>query len=157
MATSENSYARRIEAVRSTRHRAARTYQLLILVLLLRPFGNLSLAWGMKHVSTIVSLNPLPYLRAMMDPYVAVGIILLILSLLVRMALLSLADLTYVVPMTAVGYVISTVLAKLFLQENVSVESWIGTVLVFLGIAVVGPTSRTSTVQPPDLGQNRNR
>lgn len=146
-----------MEAARSTRHRAARTYQLLILVLLLRPFGNLSLAWGMKHVSTIVSLNPLPYLRAMLDPYVAVGILLLILSLLVRMALLSLADLTYVVPMTAAGYVISTVLARVFLQENVSTEGWIGTVLVFLGIALVGPTSRTSTVQPPRPNQNHNQ
>lgn len=148
MATYENNYAQRVETVRSVRHRVSRTYQLLILVLLLRPFGNLSLAWGMKHFSQIVSLSPLPYLRAMLDPYVAAGIVLLILALLVRMALLSLADLTYVVPMTAGGYVISTVLARVFLQENVSVEGWIGTFLVFLGTALVGPTSRTSATTP---------
>ncbi|MBV9940047.1 MAG: hypothetical protein JO150_16195 [Acidobacteriaceae bacterium] len=157
MATYENSRTQRVEREMSTRHRAARTYQLLILVLLLRPFGNLSLAWGMKHFSQVMSLNPLPYLRAMLDPYVAAGIILLVLSLLVRMALLSLADLTYVVPMTAVGYIISTVLARVFLQENVSTESWIGTVLVFLGTALVGPTSRTSMVQPTSVVQNHNR
>ncbi|MBV9223624.1 MAG: EamA family transporter [Acidobacteriaceae bacterium] len=141
----------------SARHRASRIYQLLILVLLLRPFGNLSLAWGMKHLSRIVSLSPLPYLRAMLNPYVAAGIILLILALLVRMALLSLADLTYVVPMTAGGYIISTVLARVFLQENVSAESWVGTVLVFLGTALVGPTSRTSTMHPLGPVRTHNR
>ncbi len=132
------------------KRQASRTYQLLILVLFLRPFGNLSLAWGMKHVPPIVSVNPAPYLRAMLDPYVAFGILLLILALLVRIALFSLADLSYVVPMTAGGYIVSTILAERFLKENVSVESWIGTLLVFLGIAVVGPAaSRTTPVQPP--------
>ena len=83
----------------------------------------------------------------MTNPYVAGGILLLILSLLVRMALLSLADLSYVLPMTAVGYVISTGLAEFFLRESVSVKGWIGTVLVFLGAAVVGTASRAKTTQ----------
>ena|SRR4051794_2798074 len=126
---------------------ASSTYRLLILVLLLRPVGNLSLAWGMKHFPQIVSISPIPYLQAMLNPYVAVGILLLLLALLVRMALLSLADLSYVVPMTAGGYIISTALAELFLKENVSAKGWIGTVLVFLGTAIVGPTSRT-TIRP---------
>jgi len=126
---------------------ASSTYRLLILVLLLRPVGNLSLAWGMKHFPQIVSISPIPYLQAMLNPYVAIGIVLLILALLVRMALLSLADLSYVVPMTAAGYIISTALAELFLKEHVSAKGWIGTLLVFLGTAIVGPTSRT-TIRP---------
>ncbi len=129
---------------------ASRARQLLFLVVLLRPLGNLLLAWGMKHFPEVVSLSPLPYLRAMSNPYVAVGILLLVLSLLVRMALLSLADLSYVVPMTAVGYVVSTALAEFFLRESVSAKAWIGTTLVFLGAAVVGTASRTKTVQSSD-------
>ena len=60
------------------------------------------------------------------------------------MALLSLADLSFVLPVTAVGYVISTVLAHIFLNEQVSLERWIGTGLIFLGTAVVGFTLRGS-------------
>ena len=130
------------------KHGASRAHQLLFLVVLLRPLGNLSLAWGMKQFPQIISLSPLPYLRAMLNPYVAAGILLLILSLLIRMALLSLADLSYVVPMTAVGYVISTALAEFFLRESVSAQGWIGTLLVFLGAAVVGTTPRAKAIQP---------
>lgn len=131
----------------------SRARRLLFLVVLLRPLGNLSLAWGMKHFPQIVSLSPLPYLRAMVNPYVAAGILLLILSLLVRMALLSLADLSYVVPMTAVGYVVSTALAEFCLRESVSAKAWIGTILVFLGAVVVGTASRAKTAQP--LGRTK--
>ena len=132
----------------ANKHGSSRAQRLVFLVVLLRPLGNLSLAWGMKHFPQIVSISPLPYLRAMTNPYVAGGILLLILSLLVRMALLSLADLSYVVPMTAVGYVVSTALAEFFLRENVSAKGWIGTALVFLGAAVVGTASRARTNQP---------
>jgi drug/metabolite transporter (DMT)-like permease len=135
-------------------HGASRAHRLLFLVVLLRPLGNLLLAWGMKHFPQIVSISPLPYLRAMANPYVAAGILLLILSLLVRMALLSLADLSYVLPMTAVGYVVSTALAEFFLRESVSAKGWIGTLLVFFGAAVVGTASRAKTIQPSGKTKN---
>ncbi len=133
---------------------ASRAHRLLVLVVLIRPLGNLSLAWGMKHFPQIVSLSPLPYLRAMLSPYVAVGILLLILSLLVRMALLSLADLSYVLPMTAGGYVISTALAEFFLKESVGAKGWIGTILVFLGTAIIGTASRVNTMEPSGNTKN---
>ena len=65
------------------------------------------------------------------------GIALLILWMLTRMALLGWADLTYVLPVTALGYVLSTVLAAAFLGEVVSAKRWLGTVLIVLGTALV--------------------
>ena len=84
-----------------------RTYALLLLFVLLRPFGNLSLAWGTKHFPQALSIHPVVYIRAMLDPFVALGIAMLILSLLTRLALLSLADLSFVLPVTAIGYVLA--------------------------------------------------
>jgi drug/metabolite transporter (DMT)-like permease len=118
---------------------------MLALTVLLRPFGNLSLAFGMKHFPQQLALNPLPYLQAFANPYVSAGILMLVMSLLTRMALLSIADLSVVLPLTAVGYIFSTLLGKVFLGEQVSVEHWIGTVLVFLGVAVVSSTSFRTT------------
>ena len=102
--------------------------------------GNLSLAWGMKHVAENVGINPLHYLRAMLHPAVAGGIVLLILWLLTRMALLSWADLSFVLPLTSLGYVLAAVLGKLFLNEVVTPGHWLGTILIFAGTLLVGST-----------------
>ncbi len=123
-----------------TKGRTYRAYRLLVLVLVLRPFGNLSLAWGMKQFGSVLSLSPMPYLLTMTNPYVSGGILLLILATLVRMALLSVADLSFVVPLTAFGYVITTFLARFVLHERVSIVGWFGTGLIFLGTAVVSST-----------------
>jgi drug/metabolite transporter (DMT)-like permease len=119
-----------------------RAYRLLALVLFLRPAGNLCLAWGMKHFSQVLSANPFVYVRAMMNPFVALGVAALVLGLLTRMALLSLADLSFVLPLTATGYIVSTFLGKFFLSEQVTSGRWLGTVLIFLGTALVSFTSQ---------------
>jgi drug/metabolite transporter (DMT)-like permease len=116
----------------------ARAYAVLALFIALKAVGNLSLAWGMKHFPQTMSANPLPYLRAMLDPFVALGIVALILALLTRMALFSLADLSFVLPVTAVGYIIAALLGKIFLHETVSPQRWAGTVLIVLGAVLVG-------------------
>jgi uncharacterized membrane protein len=103
------------------------------------------MAWGMKRVPEKMSMDPMLYLRAMLDPFVAIGIAALILALLTRMALLSLADLSFVLPVTAIGYVIAVFIGKVFLHETVTGQRWLGTLLIFGGAALVGSTSRTTT------------
>jgi drug/metabolite transporter (DMT)-like permease len=119
---------------------AARTYSLLVLFLLLRAFGNLSLAWGTKHFSQALSANPLTYLAAMLDPFVALGIGMLIVALLVRMALLSLADLSFVLPLTAIGYVLAALCGEFFLHEGIDAGQWLGILMIFAGAALVSST-----------------
>ncbi len=102
--------------------------------------GDLSLAWGMRHNTAVVGLNPLDYIRAMLNPFVALGILLLVLWLLTRMALLSWADLSFVVPITSLGYVLAAVLGVLFLSEIVTPLHWAGTLLIFAGTMLVGST-----------------
>jgi len=103
------------------------------------------MAWGMKHVPERMSLDPALFLRAMLNPFVAMGIAALILALLTRMALLSLADLSYVLPVTAIGYVIAVVLGKVFLHETITHQRWMGTLLIFAGALLVGSTPRKTT------------
>lgn len=126
-----------------------RAYRLLALTLLLRPMGNLSLAWGMRHFSSVLGTNPFVYARAVFNPYVALGIGALVVGLLTRMALLSLADLSLVLPLTASGYILSTILGKLFLREEVSSYRWIGTILIFAGAIIVGFSARKQSA--PDV------
>lgn len=129
------------------RGHAVRAYSLLLAFLALRAFGNLSLAWGTKHLHQELAANPVSYVLAMLNPFVTLAIAMLILALLVRMALLSVADLSFVLPMTAVGYVIAALFGKLFLHEEVTVQRWLGVLLIFAGAALVGSTAQKTTVE----------
>jgi len=105
----------------------------------------------MKHVPENLGIDPLAYLHAMLYPAVAGGIVLLILWLLTRMALLSWADLSFVLPLTSLGYVLAAVLGKVFLHEAVTPGHWIGTILIFAGTLLVGSTqSKTNEMARAD-------
>ncbi|MBV8729228.1 MAG: EamA family transporter [Acidobacteriia bacterium] len=125
--------------------KALRVSGVLLLFIALKATGNLSLAWGMKHFPETMSASPAPFVKALLDPFVATGIAAFILALLVRMALLSLADLSFVLPVTAIGYFLAALLGKTFLHEAVSNQRWLGTVLIFIGAALVGSTPHSTT------------
>lgn len=129
----------------STRNKTLHTYRLLLLVLVVRPLGNLSLAWGTHHFPRTLAFNPLTYLEAMSNPFIAGGILLLMFALFIRLAMLSLADLSYVLPVTSSGYIFSTLLGKYFLGEQVSGYRWLGVLLIFLGTGFVGTTAPSTT------------
>lgn len=127
-----------------------KTWAVLLFFLALKAAGNSWMAWGMKHVPERMSLHPSIYLHAMLNPFVALGVIALILSLLTRMALLSLADLSFVLPVTAIGYVVAVVIGKVWLHEAVSSQRWMGALLIFGGALLVGSTSRITTKGKPE-------
>ena len=53
------------------------------------------------------------------------------------MKLLSMTDLSFAVPVSAVTYVMETVLAKYLLKERVSGLRWAGAALVICGVTLV--------------------
>jgi uncharacterized membrane protein len=77
-------------------------------------------------------------LAAIFNPLVMIGIVLLIAWLLSRMAMFSWADLTYVLPVTAFGYVLSAILAWAFLNEKITPVRGAGTLLIVAGTLLVG-------------------
>jgi drug/metabolite transporter (DMT)-like permease len=128
-----------------------RTYLVLLWFVALRAFGNLSLAWGARHVTEDLGFNPFGYLRAILNPFILAGMVMLMASLLTRMALFSVADLSFVLPMTSIGYVVAVGFGKVFLHEHVSTARWIGAFLIFAATALVGSTPQnTTTVSPSE-------
>ncbi len=106
-----------------------------IIVVLSNALGNFSLAWGMRHRETNSLMD---YFAAIFSPWVMLGISLLILWLLSRMALLSWADLSYVLPVTSLGYVASAIIGRFFLSEQITPQRWAGTLLIVAGTVLVG-------------------
>ena len=114
-----------------------KTRAFAFIVIFSNALGNLFLTWGMRHGAETV-LSPLSFLRAIFNPWVSLGILLLITWMISKMLLLSWADLTYVLPVTALGYVINALLGRLFLGEQVSAARWAGTLLIMAGVILVG-------------------
>ncbi len=142
----ENGVSMELEAPEARRAgRGVAVFALVLLFIGLKAVGNLSLAWGMKHQAEALSANPLGYVLAMANPFAALGVAMLILALLTRMALLSRADLSYVLPVTAIGYVLATAMGRFVLHETVSGARWAGTVFIVIGAAMVSSTEQTTT------------
>jgi uncharacterized membrane protein len=119
--------------------------RLIALVVILKPFSNLLLAYGERHFSAVPMLNPLAYIASLFDPFVAAGVLLQIWWLLSRMRLFSMAELSFVIPVTAVGYVLTSLLGKFFLHETITTDRWWGIALVSLGSVLVAGTRRRTT------------
>jgi len=113
-----------------------KTRAFALIVMLSNAFGNLFLTWGVRHSGELSS--PLSYITVLFSPWVALGVLLLILWMLSKMALLSWADLTYVLPATSFGYVLNAFLGHYFLGEHISAGRWIGTALIVGGMVLVG-------------------
>ena len=127
-----------------------KTKLLTLFVVATNVLGNVSLSWGMKHQNAELGLSPWIYIRLIFSPWVLLGTMLLILWLLSRMALLGWADLSYVLPVTAMGYVLTALVGRYFLGEAISYQGWAGTVLIVAGIILVGVTQPNTTGSEPD-------
>lgn len=116
-----------------------------IIVVLSNALGNFFLTWGLRHREGKLSWSPVDYILAILNPWVMVGVSLLILWLLSRMAFLSWADLSYVLPVTAAGYVVTALFGHFLLGEQISAWRWAGTILIVLGIGLVARTNPGTT------------
>ena len=92
--------------------------------------------------------TPLEYITVLFHPWVALGVLLLIVWLMSRMALLSWADLSYVLPVTSVGYVLVAIAGKVLLNEQITMKRWSGIGLIVAGVALVSGGSAPQTAHP---------
>ena len=118
-----------------------------ILVVLSNVFGNFAMKRGMPAQLE----SPLAYITTLFQPWVALGVALLILWMMSRMALLSWADLSYVLPVTSIGYVLVAFCGKFLLNEQITPRRWAGIGLIVLGVMLVGGgTPQTGPSRPTE-------
>lgn len=109
-----------------------RVFALAAFVVAANAAGNYALNWGMKNGGVFTA-------------WTLAGIAILIVWTLSRIKLLEWADLSFVLPVTSVGYILPLILGSALLGESVSRERWLGAILIAAGAALVAPTkARTS-------------
>ncbi|MGA2651203.1 MAG: EamA family transporter [Terracidiphilus sp.] len=130
---------------------SVRQFLILAFVSVSVPLGDASLSHGMTGLPAISLAHPLTLIAAVFTPWIALGIALLIGYFASYLTALSWADLTYVMPATALGNVFVALLAHFWLHETISPLRWMGVVLITVGVGFVaqGPVSTTPPLNLP--------
>ena len=133
----QTSVARMLATSAPRAGRVPKTRIVTAVVILSNVLGDSILRSACSRSAASWRKPPLAYIVALFNPWVAVGVTLLILWMLSHMALLSWADLSYVLPVTSIGYAL-VALRTIFLHEQVSPARWAGIFLIVLGVILVG-------------------
>ncbi len=118
-----------------------KTALFIVIAVIAQAVGNTLLSKGMKIVAAMplfndgFSLMMLAY--ALKSPFIWGGIILLIIFFACFLSALSWADLSFVLPATASGYILNVFFGDYFLDEPVSQARWLGSVLIVFGVILV--------------------
>src|SRR5664279_6025467 len=123
-----------------------KTWIVTSIVVFSNPFGDLFLKRGLPD--SVHLTNPLEYIAALFQPLVALGVLLLIVWQLSRMALLSWTDLSWVLPVTSIGYVVVALIGKVLLHESITGRRWAGIVLIMAGVALVSGGAPSTAPEP---------
>lgn len=114
---------------------------LVFLVVVPGAVGDLLNSAGMKRQGEIKDWSPIALLRLCRDllhnVYILTSIPAMAISFFALMALLSVSQLSFAVPITASSYILETILAKYYLKERVDWRRWVGTTLVAIGVALL--------------------
>lgn len=109
---------------------------LLIIAIVLSTFGEVLLKAGVNRVEAI-TLSPASLLRAFLQWQVLAGFILLFGGSLFWLAVLSRVHLSIAYPLLAIGYILTTLWALIFLKEPVPASRWLGIGAICSGIVLV--------------------
>jgi len=117
------------------------TALMVLMVVLSNAAGDVLLTKGMKQVGDVSAVSRLEILRTIKriagNLNFVVGVACLAVSFFSFLTVLSWANLSFVVPATALVYVVTVLGAKFFLKEQIDRMRWAGTLLVCFGVALI--------------------
>jgi drug/metabolite transporter (DMT)-like permease len=103
--------------------------------------GEIAITLGMKAIGEPLRLRPkelaIFLLRALRNGWFWTGVPLMALSFYALLVLLSWDPISFVIPASALNYVVGTLGAKFILREQVTAARWAGVLMVCAGVALV--------------------
>lgn len=103
--------------------------------------GELCVSRAMKNVGELTSLRPREILRVvlrgLLEPWMWIGVALMASGFFALLGALAALPVSFVVPVTALSYVIGVFGGATFLKEHVTAQRWLGVALVALGVTLV--------------------
>jgi drug/metabolite transporter (DMT)-like permease len=114
---------------------------LLFFVVVSGTGGEICVTRAMKRVGEVTDFRPLAVvrviLRALKVPWMWIGVGMMALAFFSLLAVLSIENVSFVVPVTALNYAAGALGGKFFLGERVTSRRWAGVLIVCIGVTLV--------------------
>jgi drug/metabolite transporter (DMT)-like permease len=121
-----------------------KTFVLVLIAVLIGGAGHVMLSKGMRAVGDLTaapsSMLSAMIVRAVSSPWLLLGVALQATFFVMYLALLSRANVSQVLPLTAIDYIVVALLARLLLAEPVTPARWAGILLIATGAVLVSRT-----------------
>ncbi len=138
-----------------------KTALVVTLAVIAQAVANTLLSKGMKVIASMPSFSDgfslIMLAYALKSPFIWGGIFLLIVFFACFLSAVSWADLSLVLPATALGYILNVFTGKYFLGEPVSGARWSGSVLSFSGSSWFPSPGREKTKPGSGFRKKRTR
>jgi drug/metabolite transporter (DMT)-like permease len=114
---------------------------LFVLIVVVGTAGELCVSRAMKQIGEVHDFRPRAIVRvlarALRLKWLWIGIALMTVSFFSLLAILSFENVSFVVPVSALGYVAGALGGRFFLGERVNWRRWAGILLVCVGVTLV--------------------
>ena len=123
--------------------------------------GELLLKIGMNHIGEVAvasqgDLLRLPFI-ILRNKYLMIGVPLMAVYFYSYLTLLSIADLSYILPLTSISFVIGALLAHFVLGEQVNALRWAGTIVICVGVYLVASGEARTQQEAAEVAAKRGR
>ena len=121
-----------------------KTFVLVVIAVVISGAGHVMLSKGMRSVGDLTDsaagrLPPMVW-SAVSNPWVLVGVALQACFFFMYLALLSRTEVSQLLPLTALDYIVVALLASVILAEPITPARWTGIGFIVLGVVLVSRT-----------------
>lgn len=128
----------------------------LIIVLLVglcfEAVGVVYLNKGLKQVGEVQKISVTEVLRVVktgaMNPQILLGVLFEAIFFGTLLYLMSQGTVSFIWPLTSLGFVLTTIAAKFYLHEEVSLLRWSGVLLIMLGAGLITYSEKILEAKP---------
>lgn len=122
---------------------------ILLVALVLEAIGVVFLNHGLKQIGPVSQFKLAEIVRVIQqggtNPSFLLGLLFETLFFIGLLILLSKSDVSFIWPLTSMGFVLTTLAAKIFLREEVSGMRWTGVFLIMAGAALITWTEQNKS------------
>lgn len=131
----------------------AKLLVILLVALVLEATGVVLLSKGLHQIGNVERVSGAEIVRVarqgLTNGNFLLGVFFEALFFAGLLYLMSRSDVSFIWPLTSLGFVLTTLAARFILHEQVSAMRWCGVLLIVLGAAVVSWTEHQKSALPP--------
>jgi drug/metabolite transporter (DMT)-like permease len=114
---------------------------LVLICVLAGAAGQILWKEGMSNLGRINGIGDLLQVKTVWDiftnKYILLGIILYAMSVFLWLGAMSTLDVSFMYPLLSLGYIVTAILAMVFIGENITLLRWAGIVVIIAGCFMI--------------------